>query len=95
MPSTNVELFAKIAVCFGITQCNNPLIPFFKPKNTFFTSTNATFNIITYTHSFCTFNQKKNKKQNKNKKQQQQQQQQPKNWYTRTQPIQFSMIPKI
>ena len=83
MSSTNVELFAKIAVCFGVTQCNNPLIPFFKPKNTFFTSTNATFNIITYTHSFCTFNKK------------QQQQQQPKNWYTRTQPIQFSMIPKI
>ena len=39
-------------------QCNNSLMPFFKPKNTFFTSINAIFNIITYTHSFCTFNKK-------------------------------------
>ena len=40
------------------TQCNNSLIRFLKPKTTFFTSTNAIFNIITYTHSFCTFNKK-------------------------------------
>ena len=29
----------------------------FSHQNTFFTSTNAIFNIITYTHSFCTCNQ--------------------------------------
>ena len=44
-----------LALCFGATQCNNWLIPFFKPKNTFFTSTNAISNIIAYAHSFYTF----------------------------------------
>ena len=41
------------AVCFWATQCNNPLVLFFKPKNIFFTSTNAIFNIITYSHFFA------------------------------------------
>ena len=47
------------AVCFCATQRDNSLIPFFKPKNIFLTSTNTIFNIITYTHSFRTFNQKR------------------------------------
>ena len=45
-----------LAVCFEAILDIYSLIPFFKPKNTFFTSTNAIFNIIAYTHSFCTFN---------------------------------------
>ena len=44
-----------LAVCFWATQRDNLLIPFFKPKNIFFTSTNAIFNIITYTHCFLHF----------------------------------------
>ena len=51
-----------LAVCFWATQCNNSLIPFSKPKKTFFASNNGIFNIITNTHSFYTFNQKKKKK---------------------------------
>ena len=43
------------AVCFGATQCNNSPLPFFKPKYTFFTSTNAIFNTITYAHFFNIF----------------------------------------
>ena len=43
------------AVCFWATQRNNSLIPFFQTEKYIFTSTNAIFNIITYTHSFYTF----------------------------------------
>ena len=57
-----------VAVCFGAIQRCNPLIPFFKPKNTFLTSTNVIFNIITDTHRFCTFN-KKNPKNGYTRKQ--------------------------
>ena len=48
-----------LAVCFWAILDIYLLIPFFKPKKTFFTTTNAIFNIIIYTHPFCTFNQKK------------------------------------
>ena len=46
------------SVCLWATQGNNPLIPFFTSKHTFFTCINAIFNILIYTHSFCTFNQR-------------------------------------
>ena len=46
------------AVDFAATWRTDPLLPFFKPKNTFLKSTNVIFNIITYTHSFCNFNLK-------------------------------------
>ena len=46
------------AVCFAAIQGNNLLISFFTSKKTFFTSTNVIFNIFTYAHPFCIFNQK-------------------------------------
>ena len=67
-----------LAVCFWAILDIYPLIPLVKPKKTFFTTTNAIFNIIIYTHPFCTFNKPP-----------------PKNGYTRTQPIDFTMMPKI
>ena len=54
------------------------LYPFQTEKHIFY-KYQCDFNIITYTHSFCTFN-KKNPTKNR---------------YTKNQPIHFSMTPKI
>ena len=52
-----VMLLLKCAVCkqyvFGLSSAIICLYPFSNQK-TFFTSTNLIFNIITYTHPFCT-----------------------------------------
>ena len=52
------KLGQPLAVCFAATWRNNSLIPFFKPKKTFFTSINTKNSITIYTHLYCTFNKK-------------------------------------
>ena len=47
------------AVCFAAIWHTHPPIPFFQKEKHILTSTNAIFNITTYTHPFCTFNKKK------------------------------------
>ena len=52
------KLGQPLAVCFGATWRNNSLIPFSKPKKTFFTSINTKNSITIYAHPYCTLNKK-------------------------------------